>query len=56
LAKLLLLSILVAAIAIPVLNARDPNPHRGFKRTLVFFGMYCLFYVLVLKFLYLKFI
>jgi len=53
-AKMLLLSILVAAITIPVLAARDPNPRRGFKRALVFFVAYCCCYVMALKFVYLK--
>ena len=53
-AKMLLLSILAAAVTIPILAARDPNPRRGFKRTLVFFAVYCFCYAIALKFVYLK--
>jgi hypothetical protein len=31
---LLLLSVLLAAIGIPALGARDPNPRRGLRRVL----------------------
>lgn len=31
---LLLLSIVLAAVALPVLGARDPDPRRGLRRTL----------------------
>ena len=53
--KLILLSVMFAAIVIPTLAARDPLPQRGFKRTLVGFLVFCLCYVLALKFLYLRF-
>ncbi len=32
---LLLLSVVIAAIAIPGLAARDPNPRRGLRRALI---------------------
>ncbi len=53
-AKLLLLSILIAIVAIPAIAARDRNPRRGFKRALFFFSAYCVFYVLALKYLYFR--
>jgi hypothetical protein len=54
LSKLLLLSILAAMIAVPTLSARDPNPHRGFKRALFLFAACCVFYALALKYLYFR--
>jgi len=33
--SLLLFSVVIAAIALPALAARDPHPRRGFKRLLV---------------------
>lgn len=33
--SLLLISVVIAAIALPALAARDPRPRRGFKRLLV---------------------
>lgn len=33
--SLLLLSVVVAAIALPALAARDPRPRRGFRRLMV---------------------
>ena len=52
--KLLLLSILVALIAIPTLAARDPNPRRGFKRAAFSFMIFCVGYVLALKYAYFR--
>jgi|GEM_PF-1352655 len=52
--KLLLLSAIVMAIAIPVSMARDQNPRRGFKRTLVFYLLFCFCYVLALKYVFFK--
>ncbi len=55
-AKLLLLSAIIMTIAIPVRMARDPNPQRGFKRTLVFYLVFCFCYVLALKYVYFRLI
>jgi hypothetical protein len=33
--SLLLLSVVIAAIALPALAARDPRPRRGFKRLML---------------------
>jgi hypothetical protein len=55
-AKLLLLSAIIMAIVIPVRMARDPNAQRGFKRALVLYLIFCFCYVLMLKFVYFKFV
>jgi hypothetical protein len=55
-AKLLLLSAIIMAIAIPVRMAHDPNAQRGFKRSLMFYLLFCFCYVLMLKFVYFKFV
>ena len=55
-AKLLLLSAIIMAIVIPVRMARDPNPWRGFKRSLFFYVVFCFCYVLALKYFYFKLI
>ena len=47
--KLLLLSVVVALVAIPVLCAKDPNPRRGLKRALMLMGAYNVFYAVYLK-------
>ncbi len=52
--KLLLLSILIAVVAVPSIAARDANPRRAFKRALFFFLAFCVFYVFALKFLFFK--
>jgi hypothetical protein len=49
-----LLSVLIAAIAIPTLAARDANARRGFKRALFFFLVFCLLYVLALRVLFFR--
>jgi len=53
-AKLILLSAIIMGIFIPVWAARDPNPERGFKRTLVFYTAFCFCYVLALKYVYFR--
>ena len=51
-AKLLLLSVIIAMIAIPVLTARDRNPSRGFKKTMYLVLIFNLFYWLAVRFVY----
>jgi hypothetical protein len=41
----LLVSIIVAIVAIPALAARDPNPRRGVRRALLFLLVFTLVYV-----------
>jgi hypothetical protein len=47
-AKFLLLSVVIAVIALPILAARDANPQRGLKKALLLvtaFNFLYLFYV-----------
>jgi len=52
--KLLLLSVLMATIAIPALAARDPIPRRGVKRAVLFFLVFNLCYLFGLLYIYPK--
>ena len=44
-AKAILLSVMVATMAIPILAARDPNPKRGMRKTVTWFLAYVAFWV-----------
>ena len=55
-AKLLLLSVVVMMVAIPVLAARDRSPKRGLKRALFLMLAFNLLYVLIVRFIYPRFI
>lgn len=50
--NLLLRTALVAIVAIPFIAAFDPNPRRGLKKVAVWFGAFCLVYMVALYFLY----
>ena len=50
--KLILLSLLGATVAIPVLCARDPSPHRGLKRMLFFLFLFIAVYVALVAYVY----
>ncbi len=50
--KLLLISIIIASIAIPVWSARDANPRRGLTKAVRAFLAFNFVYVLAIKFLY----
>jgi hypothetical protein len=50
--KALLMSILVATIALPANLARDPRPLRGLQRTLFWMAAFEVLYVLALVFVY----
>lgn len=50
--KALLLSILVAMIALPATFASDPNPRRGLNRTIVSFALFNAFYLFSLLFVW----
>jgi hypothetical protein len=50
-AKLLLLSILFATLAIPAFAARERNPVRGLRKLLAGMFLFSLFYWLVVMFL-----
>jgi hypothetical protein len=42
--SLIMMSIVVAAMAIPILASLDPNPRRGFRRALAVFALAAAFY------------
>jgi hypothetical protein len=48
--KALLISILVATVAIPVFLARDAKPKRGIRRTVTWIVVYCALWVLACAF------
>ncbi len=48
-AKLVLLSVCIALVAIPLMVARDPHPARGLKRALFGVVAFNLVYVFVLR-------
>jgi hypothetical protein len=50
--KALLMSLLVATIAVPAIAARDPRPLRGLKRALFWMGLFEVVYVAALVFVY----
>jgi hypothetical protein len=51
-AKLLLLSVVVAMIAVPILTAGDPSAQRSVKRLLLLITAFNLFYLFALRFIY----
>jgi hypothetical protein len=51
-AKLLLLSVVIASIAIPTLAARDVSPRRGLQRVVLLVIAYNLFYLFAVRFIY----
>jgi hypothetical protein len=50
--KLLLVSILIATIAIPVLMSREKTRAEGVKRTVKWMVGFCVFYLIALMYLY----
>ncbi len=44
-AKLILLSNIIAAMWLPIRTARDPNPRRGLRRAVQYIVVYNIFYV-----------
>jgi len=50
--KLLLLSVIVAMVAVPLAAARDPVPGRGLRKALAFTFACDVLYLLALRFLY----
>lgn len=50
--KLLLISIIIAGVAIPMVMARDPNPRRALTKAVVVTVAFDLLYLLAVKFLY----
>jgi hypothetical protein len=50
--KLVLMSIMIATIAIPAVAARDPHPLRGLKRVVVYALIFDLIYAFAFLVLY----
>jgi len=46
LSKLLLLSVLIATMAIPIIASRDSNPKRGMKKNVQWFLAFLVVYVI----------
>ena len=55
-AKLLLFSVVAMLVAIPVLAARDRSAKRGLKRALFLVLVFNLLYVLIVRFIYPRFL
>ncbi|HEY2408695.1 MAG TPA: hypothetical protein VGI10_21970 [Polyangiaceae bacterium] len=55
-AKLLLLSIIIASIALPARAARDVNSRRGLRKVITLMLAFNLLYVLAIRFLYMHFV
>jgi len=53
--KIILLSIIIAMIAIPARLAREKNPRAALKRVVVQMLLYEVFYIFALKYLYGRF-
>ena len=50
--KVILVSIIVATVVVPALGARDANPRRGLKRTLVFLFAFNVVYLALVVLVY----
>lgn len=48
-AKLILLSSVIALVGLPVFASRDPSPTRGLRRTLVLLVLFNFFYLFLLR-------
>lgn len=53
--KIILISIIVATVVVPTLGARDVNPRRGLKRTLVFLFAFNVLYLALVVLVYTRF-
>ena len=51
-AKLLLVSVVIAMIAVPILAARDASPMRALRKTLLLIFVFNLLYALAVRFVY----
>jgi hypothetical protein len=51
-AKLLLVSVIIAMIAVPILAARDESAVRGLRKTLLLIFVFNILYLLAVRFLY----
>ena len=52
--KGLLISILVATIAIPIWAAKEPNATKATKKAIIYLFAYNFFYVMALKFVFFR--
>ena len=50
--KLVLMSLIIALMAVPIRFASDQNPRRGLKRALSLLAAYDVLYVILLKYVY----
>ena len=55
-AKLILLSVVIAMIAIPVVMARVKGGKRGLQWTVILFVLFNLFYLFAVRFIYPRFL
>jgi hypothetical protein len=51
-AKLLLVSVVIAMIALPIVAARDASPARAVRKTLLLIFVFNLLYLIAVRFLY----
>jgi hypothetical protein len=51
-AKLLLLSVVIAVVAVPLIAGQDRNPRRGLNKTLLVIFFFNLFYLFAVRFIY----
>ena len=55
-AKMLLLSIVVALVALPIVAAREENASRALKKTLMYYLLFNAAYLLAIKYFYFRFV
>jgi hypothetical protein len=55
LSKLILISVVLATIALPAAAARDDDPRRGLRKTITYMAWFYAFYLFGLLFLYGRF-
>jgi hypothetical protein len=55
LSKLILVSVLLATIALPTIAARDGSPRQGLRKTITYMALFYAFYLFGLLFLYGRF-
>lgn len=51
-AKALLLSVVIAIIAVPFLASRDPSPQRGLKKAIFFMLLFDFLYLYAVRYIY----
>ena len=54
--KVILLSVLIGLVAIPVVVAREADARRGFRKVLVLILAFNLLYLLVIRYVYPRFL